>query len=87
MWLQNVYTVKNVREQGLSLALAVTERALRHTPLPAAWRLHGGGFAGTVQAFLPREAVKAYQEAMEAVFGAGACAVLRIRHQGAIRIF
>lgn len=87
MWLQNVYTVKNVREQGLSLALAVTEQALRHTPLPAAWRLHGGGFAGTVQAFLPREAVKAYQEAMEAVFGAGACAVLRIRHQGAIRIF
>ncbi len=86
MWLQNVYTVKNVAEQGLSLALAVTEQALAGCIRPAAWRLHGGGFAGTVQAFVPHENVPAYRAAMDAVFGAGACAVLRVRGEGAVSL-
>lgn len=51
MYLQNVYTTKNVREQGLSLALAVTDYALSGTERTSAWRVHGGGFAGTVPGF------------------------------------
>lgn len=86
MWLQNVYTTKNIREQGLSLALAVTEHALKDAARPAAWRLHGGGFAGTIQAFVPVEAVSAYKLAMEKVFGDGACAVLRVRREGATQV-
>ncbi len=86
MWLQNVYTTKNVSEQGLSLALAVTEHALKDATRPAAWRLHGGGFAGTIQAFVPHEDVPAYKEAMETVFGENACAVLRVRREGATKV-
>ena len=87
MWLQNVYTVKNVSEQGLSLALAVTEYALKDAPRKAAWRIHGGGFAGTVQAFVPNEAVEAYRKAIEAVFGDGSCAVLHVRRAGCTKVF
>ena len=47
-----------------------------------AWRVHGGGFAGTVQAFVPDENVDGYKSGMEAVFGAGSCAVLKVRPEG-----
>ncbi len=87
MWLQNVYTTKNVREQGLSLALAVTEHALRGAARPAAWRLHGGGFAGTIQAFVPHEEIASYKAIMETVFGEDTCVVLCVRREGAIRVF
>ncbi len=83
-YLQNVYTTKNVAEQGLSLALCLSERLLAHKK--AAWRVHGGGFAGTIQAFVPTADVTAYREAMDAAFGAGACMVLRIRPVGAIKL-
>ncbi len=82
MWLQNVYTTKNVSEQGLSLALAVTEHALAGTERKAAWRIHGGGFAGTIQAFVPNENVAEYKKVMETVFGDASCAVLRVRGEG-----
>ena len=82
MYLQNVYTTKNVREQGLSLALAVTDYALSGTERTSAWRVHGGGFAGTVQAFVPDENVDGYKSGMEAVFGVGSCAVLKVRPEG-----
>ena len=82
MYLQNVYTTKNVREQELSLALAVTDYALSGTERTSAWRVHGGGFAGTVQAFVPDENVDGYKSGMEAVFGAGSCAVLKVRPRG-----
>lgn len=82
MYLQNVYTTKNVREQGLSLALAVTDYALSGTERTSAWRVHGGGFAGTVQAFVPDENVDGYKSGMEAVFGTGSCAVLKVRPEG-----
>lgn len=82
MYLQNVYTTKNVSEQGLSLALAVTANALSSTERTSAWRVHGGGFAGTVQAFVPDENVAYYKNEMEAVFGVGSCAVLRVRPEG-----
>ncbi len=83
-YLQNVYTTKNVAEQGLSLALCLSERQL--SGKKAAWRVHGGGFAGTIQAFVPTNDVPAYREAMDAAFGAGACMVLRIRPVGAIKL-
>lgn len=80
-YLQNVYTTKNVREQGLSLALCLAERYL--TGKSAAWRVHGGGFAGTVQAFMKNEEVPGFRALMDSVFGKGACIVLRIRPEGA----
>ena len=83
-YLQNVYTTKNVHEQGLSLALAVAENFLANKN--AAWRVHGGGFAGTIQAFVPANEAEAFRAHMDGVFGEGACIVLRIRAEGAIRI-
>ncbi len=86
MWLQNVYTTKNVSEQGLSLALAVTAYALADTKRTSAWRIHGGGFAGTIQAFVPDEDVASYKETVEKVFGKGSCAVLKVRREGATTV-
>ncbi len=83
-FLQNVYTVKNVEEQGLSLALAVTEDFLGKLSAPSACRVHGGGFAGTIQAFMPESATADYARLMDGVFGEGATYVLRIRNKGAI---
>ncbi len=84
-YLQNVYTVKNVEEQGLSLALCITEGFL--SDKKAAWRVHGGGFAGTVQAFVPSEYAAEYRKLMDSVFGEGACMELRIRSAGAVKVF
>ena len=83
-YLQNVYTTKNVSEQGLSLALCVAEGFLADKK--AAWRVHGGGFAGTIQAFVPAENAEEFRALMDSVFGEGACIILRIRGEGAIRI-
>ncbi len=83
-FLQNVYTVKNVEEQGLSLALAVTEDFLAKLDAPSACRVHGGGFAGTIQAFMPESATADYAKLMDGVFGEGATYVLRIRNKGAV---
>lgn len=83
-YLQNVYTTKNLSEQGLSLALCLAERTLAGKK--AAWRVHGGGFAGTVQAFVPAGDVEAFRQVMDAAFGEGQCMVLRIRPVGAVKI-
>ena len=83
-YLQNVFTTKNPAEQGLSLALCLAERVLAGKT--AAWRVHGGGFAGTIQAFVPNNAVEDFRAVMDAAFGAGACMVLRIRPVGATKI-
>ena len=84
-YLQNVYTTKNVGEQGLSLALCLAEKVL--SGKSAAWRVHGGGFAGTIQAFVKTEDVAALKAVMDACFGKGACMVLNIRPVGAARVF
>ena len=78
---KNVYTTKNESEQGLSLALCLAERCLEEKA--AAWRVHGGGFAGTIQAFVKAEDVAEFRAAMDNVFGEGACMVLRVRREGA----
>ncbi|MGL5440244.1 MAG: galactokinase [Filifactoraceae bacterium] len=82
MYLQNVYTVKNLREQGLSLALALTERFLDDK---GAWRVHGGGFAGTILAFVQNETLMDYKKYIEEVFGEGSCYCLGIRSVGGIK--
>lgn len=83
-YLQNVYSAKNPREQGLSLALCLAEKLLRGKR--AAWRVHGGGFAGTVQAFVPENEVENFKKSMDEIFGDGRCMVLRIRPEGAVKI-
>ncbi len=83
-YLQNVYTVKNVAEQGLSLALCVAEMTLAGKK--AAYRVHGGGFAGTIQAFVANEDIPAFRAALDSVFGDGATTILKVRPYGAIRI-
>ena len=83
-FLQNVYTTKNVAEQGLSLALCITENYLAGKR--AACRVHGGGFAGTIQAFIPSENTEEYRALMDSVFGEGACHVLSVRRAGAVEL-
>ena len=83
-YLQNVYTTKNLAEQGLSLALCLAEDYL--SGKDAAWRVHGGGFAGTVQAYVPTAYAEGFRALMDGVFGEGKCIVLRIRPEGAVRI-
>ncbi len=78
MYLQNVYAPNG--DQGLSLALCMAEEMLRGK---GAWRVHGGGFAGTTLNFVPTAEVPAFVDRMEATFGAGACHVLNIRPVGA----
>ena len=84
-YLQNVYTTKNLTEQGLSLALCLAESYL--SDKKAAWRVHGGGFAGTIQSFVPSSDVEGYRALMDSVFGEGKCIVLRIRPVGAVKVF
>ncbi len=83
MYNQNVYPVNNVEEQGLSLALALSDIVLGSE---GAWRVHGGGFAGTIQAFVPEALLDEYVKTIENVFGEGKCWKLFIRPQGAIKV-
>ncbi len=83
MYLQNVYPSGRPDERGLSLALALSEKCLKGR---GAWRVQGGGFAGTIEAFVPLDLKQAYQAAMERVFGAGCCLYLSVRPCGGIRL-
>ncbi len=83
MKLQNVFAVTAPQEQGLSLALAMTERLLGDA---GAWRVHGGGFAGTIQAFVPENLLENYRGEMEKVFGKGSCYVLSVRQAGGTKV-
>ncbi len=84
-YLQNVFTTINIKEQGLSLALALTEGYLDGKN--CAYRIHGGGFAGTIQVFIKNEYVDGYAALMDSVFGEGATMNLKIRPVGACRLF
>ena len=81
--LQNCFSPTNPLEQGIPLALTLTERFLDGK---GAWRIQGGGFAGTVQAYVPNDMVAAYKEFMTGVFGKGAVLPLYIRKPGLDRI-
>jgi galactokinase len=68
------------------VALALSEELLSPLGDRAACRLHGGGFAGTVQAFVPTSFTERYKAGMEAIFGPDSCTVLSVRKEGALRI-
>ena len=78
-WLQNVYSPANPKEQGISLALAVTKQFLGDM---GACRVHGGGFAGTIQCYIPSDMLASFKAVIEAVFGKNSCVVLSIRPVG-----
>ena len=84
-YLQNVYTTINVKEQGLSVALALTDGYL--SGKGGSFRVHGGGFAGTIQAFVKTEELSGYVTLMDSVFGEGAAMPLNIRPLGAVKLF
>ena len=81
--LQNIYSTKNPGEQGLTLALALTKNFLGSK---GASRVHGGGFAGTIQAYIPLERLENYRKLVEGIYGAGSLTVLRVRSLGAMEL-
>lgn len=83
-FLQNVYSPSSPQSQGVSLALMMSESFLAGKG--GACRVHGGGFAGTVQAFVPTEFADEYKCFMEKVFGAGSCHMIGIRRAGALTL-
>jgi len=92
--LQNVYSPDNPASQGITTALALTKEFLNRQTFcgacsgacSGACRVHGGGFAGTIQAYIPRDAVDKYRAWIEPVFGAGSVTPLRIRPTGAVEL-
>lgn len=80
---QNAYSIKKPEEQGVVMGLALSERVLEGR---GAWRLQGGGFAGTIQAFVPKDLLEQYRATLEGVFGKGSCYVLNVRNYGAIQV-
>lgn len=83
MYNQNVFSAKAPLNQPVSLALAVSEYILKGK---GAWRVHGGGFAGTIQAFVPSDMLDVYKTEIEKVFGESACYVLNVRPVGGCEI-
>jgi len=84
--LQNVFSAKHPDKQGVTLALALTRKFLASHGASGACRVHGGGFAGTIQAYLPLDCLEEYRKLMDEIFGKGALTVLRIRSKGAIEL-
>lgn len=84
-WLQNCFSPQSVREQSIMLALALTESFLKQTGGGAS-RVHGGGFAGTIQVWMPTGKISRYEDLMNGVFGDGAVVRLRIRQMPALQI-
>lgn len=82
-YLQNVYSVKNLSKQEMAIGLAFSDAILKGRGVS---RVHGGGFAGTIQAFVPNDIVDIYKKDMEDVFGQGACHVLKIRKYGGMKV-
>ncbi len=81
MYLQNVIPAGYKAHQDVALALALCGQALAGR---GAYRVHGGGFAGTVQAFVPLDMVEQFRDRLDAVLGEGACHILSIRPEGGV---
>lgn len=82
-YLQNVYTNHQVDKQNMSIALMLSEMTLGDNGVA---RVHGGGFAGTIQAFVKNETVAEYKAKMDEIFGDNSCNVLKIRKYGGIKV-
>jgi len=83
MYNQNIFDVVHKDDQVVSLALALSEMVLKGK---GAWRVHGGGFGGTIQAFVPQDLLDKYVETLEHVYGKGSCHKLFIRAKGSIKL-
>ncbi len=83
-YLQNVYPSSHPEDQGLSLALAMSEDVLEGE---GASRVHGGGFAGTIQAYVPHYMLDSYIDRMESIFGKGCSVRIEIRKRPVSRIY
>ena len=83
MYLQNITPAGAVEHQAVAVALALCDTLLAGR---GAYRVHGGGFAGTVQAFVPMDMLEQFKTDIEKVLGEGSCHVLKIRPEGGIRI-
>lgn len=82
-YLQNSYSINHPSEQSITLALCMTKQFLQGE---GACRVHGGGFAGTIQAYIPITRVQAYIRQMEKLFGSGCCYCINIRSCGGIQV-
>lgn len=82
-YLQNIYTESDFKHQSLSLALNIAENTLWRR---GACRVHGSGFSGTIQAFVPFDTIKEFKMNMERVFGSGSCKILSIRQVGGCEV-
>ena len=82
-YLQNLYSCRKPTEQGIPLAIMAGKRILKGN---GAVRVHGGGFAGNVQAFVPNDLVNAYRSEMDRIFGQNSCYIMTIRPFGGIEI-
>jgi len=82
-YLQNVYSINDVENQNISIALMMSDVFLKKEGVS---RVHGGGFAGTIQAFVKNDFVKEYKEQMDYIFGQGSCKDLRIRKYGGMKV-
>ena len=82
-YLQNVYANSDVKCQNVSIALATSDVVLGENGVS---RVHGGGFAGTIQAFVKNSYVDEYKKSMNLIFGEGSCSDLRIRRYGGIQV-
>ncbi|MCF2660871.1 galactokinase [Pseudoflavonifractor phocaeensis] len=83
MYLQNIMPAGAIKHQEMALALALCDTILQGK---GAYRVHGGGFAGTVQAFVPLYMLEDFKINIERVLGDGSCHVLRIRNEGGVRL-
>ena len=81
--LQNIYSARSPESQPISLALALAERILDGK---GACRVHGGGFAGTILAFVPDEIYTDFENFMDEVFGKESCHKLAIRNEGVVKV-
>jgi galactokinase len=79
MYLQNIVPLGANEHQEMAVALALCDELLQGK---GAFRVHGGGFAGTCQAFVPKDMIDAFTERMDQLLGAGSCHVLNIRQIG-----
>ena len=82
-YLQNVYSNNDVEHQNVSIALMTSDILLKTEGVS---RVHGGGFAGTIQAFVKNDFVETYKIRMDHVFGEGSCKDLRIRKYGGMKV-
>ncbi len=83
MYNQNCFTLSNPDEQPVALALCICEELLKGK---GAYRVHGGGFAGTIQAFVPETEAESFVAAMRKVFGENSCYILKVRSHGGCEI-